>query len=564
MTPATLQTTLRTLLDLPAETEWVEFKEAKETFDFNKLGEYFSALSNEANLKGQQCGWLVFGVSSGFPRATKGSNYRRDRSSLDKLKHEIGQGTNNRTTFSEIYELNTADGRVVLFEIPPALRGVPTSWKGHFFGRDGESLVPLGLHKIEQIRRQVEREDWSVHLCDDATLNDLDPEAINVARREYKSKHSMWASEVDQWNDHTFLNKAKLCIKGRLTRAAIILLGRDEAEHYLSPGIARITWVTHRDTDDDPDYQHFGPPLMLAVDKVFAKIRNRTYRYLANRSLFPTEISQYDPWVIRETLHNCIAHQDYSRGGKINVVEESDSLLFTNLGEFLPGSVEQVIVEDAPPELYVNRFLAEAMVNLNMIDTIGSGIKRMFRRQRERNFPMPDYDLTDPGRVKVRIIGGVIDEKYTRMLMALDNLDLMDVVALDKVQKGKPLTNHELKSLRRKKLVEGRRPNLFVSANVAADTDTLVDYLKRRGIDKQYSRRMVVELLECQGQASRSDIDKLLANKLSDALDEEQKRNSITNLLQEMRRDNTIQPVAGKRGRGAKWELCKPDPEGSG
>ena len=166
--------------------------------------------------------------------------------------------------------------------------------------------------------------------------------------------------------------------------------------------------------------------MILAVDQVFARIRNLKYRYLPDASLFPTEITQYDPWVIRETPHNCIAHQDYSQGGRINVVEEPESLFFTNLGDFIPGSVEEVIRRDAPPELYRNRFLAEAMVNLNMIDTIGSGIKRMFTKQRQRYFPLPDYDLSEPGRVKVRIIGKLIDEKYTRMLMQRTDLDLMD------------------------------------------------------------------------------------------------------------------------------------------
>jgi ATP-dependent DNA helicase RecG len=273
------------------------------------------------------------------------------------------------------------------------------------------------------------------------------------------------------------------------------------------------------------------------------------------------EITQYDPWVIRETLHNCIAHQEYPRGGRINVVEESESLLFTNLGEFLPGSVEEVIRQDAPPEVYRNRFLAEAMVNLNMIETIGSGIKRMFTKQRERNFPMPDYDLSRAGKVKVGIMGKVIDEKYTRMLMARTDLDLMDVIALDKVQKGKRISTDEFKSLKGKKLVEGRRPNLFVSAEVAAAAETMVDYLKKRGIDKAYCQKMVVELLRRQGQATRRDFEKLLLGKLSDALDDDQKRNAVTNLLQEMRRGGIIRPVGGKRGRGAGWELCNPSPQ---
>jgi ATP-dependent DNA helicase RecG len=161
----------------------------------------------------------------------------------------------------------------------------------------------------------------------------------------------------------------------------------------------------------------------------------------------------------------------------------------------------------------------------------------------------------------VRIIGKVIDEKYTRMLIGRADLDLKDVIALDKVQKRHPLNDDEWKSLKRKKLVEGRRPNLVVSAEVATAMGTTVDYLKRRGIDKGYCRKMVLDLLGMQGQATRQDFDNLLLEKLSDALSENQKRTFIKNLLQEMRHDGVIQPVGGRRGTGAKWELSRPAPK---
>ena len=384
-------------------------------------------------------------------------------------------------------------------------------------------------------------------------MNDLDPNAIRFARQEYKNKQPALAAEVDGWDDTTFLNKAKVCINGQITRTAIILLGKNESEHYLSPGIARISWVLKDEHGIEKAYQHFGPPLILAVDQVFAKIRNLTYRYLPDASLFPTEITQYDPWVVRETLHNCIAHEDYPKGGKINVVETPTSLLFTNVGMFLPGTVEEVIVRDAPPEVYPNRFLAEAMVNLNMIDTIGSGIKRMFTRQRQRNFPMPDYDLGEKERVKVRVIGEVIDDKYTRMLMARTDLDLLDVIALDKVQKGTQISEDEFRSLKGKKLIEGRRPNLIVSAEIAAATETQAEYIKKRAFDKDHYKAMLAAYLKQFGEAKREDIDKLLLDKLSAALSDEQKENFVTNLLQEMRKDGTIHAEGTKRW--ATWRL---------
>jgi ATP-dependent DNA helicase RecG len=281
------------------------------------------------------------------------------------------------------------------------------------------------------------------------------------------------------------------------------------------------------------------------------------YRHIPNRQLqlFPIEIAQYDTWVIRESLHNCIAHQDYRLHGRINVVEEPDSLLFTNLGDFLPGSIEEVILMDAPPEFYRNRFLAEAMVNLNMIDTIGSGIKRMFTMQRQRNFPMPDYNLNEPGRVKVRIIGKVIDDRYTRVLIERTDLGLWEVIALDKVQKGKSLTDNEFRLLKNKRLIEGRRPNLFVSAEIAAATETKADYIKKRAFDKRHYKKMIEDYLQRFHIATRADFDKLLMEKLSEALNNEQKKNFVTNLLQDMRRKKIIHPVKGKRGRGAEWEL---------
>lgn len=555
MTQAELQAKLDELLALPGETEWVEFKEAKRNHDFDDLGRYFSALSNEANLKRQHFGWFVFGVQD-KPRRVVGSNYRPNRPDLDSLKQEIAVHTSNGLTFEEIYELNTPEGRVVLFQVPAASAGIPTTWKGHAYGRNGGSLGALSLQETEQIRYQPVRIDWSASLCAGATLDDLDAEAVAFARSQYKRKNPSFAAEVDGWDVSTFLNKARLAISVRITRAAIILLGKEETETLLSPAQARITWILKDASGVERDYQHFGPPFLLNVEEVYRKIRNLNYRYLRNASLFPTEITKYDPWVMREALHNCIAHQDYSLSGRINVVEEEDELLLTNLGRFLPETVERVIEQDAPQEAYRNPFLATAMVNLNMIDTIGSGIKRMFRVQRERFFPLPDYDLTDPCRVKVRITGKVLDENYTRILMTETDLSLPDVIALDKIQKRMPISDEEFRSLKDKQLVEGRRPNLIVSATVAAVTGDRSKYIKLRGLDKQHYKKLILTYLHKFGSARRSDIEDFLLDKLPDALTPTQKEKKVGNLLQEMaRHDGTIQA----RGTtiSATWVLTK-------
>jgi len=153
--------------------------------------------------------------------------------------------------------------------------------------------------------------DWSAQICEGSTIEDLDPTAIMKARQNYKEKFPDNARDVDNWDDLTFLNKAKITIQGKITRTAIILLGKEESEHFISPSVAKITWVLKDENNIGKDYEHFGPPFILNVEAVYAKIRNLKYRYLLNTSLFPTEITKYEPWVIREALNNCIAHQDY-------------------------------------------------------------------------------------------------------------------------------------------------------------------------------------------------------------------------------------------------------------
>jgi ATP-dependent DNA helicase RecG len=174
------------MLNLPAEYEIVEFKHAKGDFHFDNLGKYFSALSNEANLKHQPTAWLIFGVTNN--RQVVGTNYHADRPSLDRLKKGIADKTTNRITFVEIHEVAHENCRVIMFEIPAAPKGVPIAFNGHYYGRDGESLSPLNLEEIERIRVQATLEDWSKTIVPDVGLSDLDEEAIRVARKNFKDK----------------------------------------------------------------------------------------------------------------------------------------------------------------------------------------------------------------------------------------------------------------------------------------------------------------------------------------------------------------------------------------
>lgn len=191
-----------------------------------------------------------------------------------------------------------------------------------------------------------------------------------------------------------------------------------------------------------------------------------------------------------------------------------------------------------------------------MIDTVGSGIRKMFDLQMKRYFPLPDYDLEEPERVKVRIFGKIINENYTRLLINRPELDFKTIMDLDKVQKGLPIADADAKKLRSQGLIEGRKPNYYVSAKVATITDNRSGYIKNRAFDDGYYKDLVVSYLKKYKSATRKDLDDLLRDKLSDALESKQKTNKIRNLIFAMsNKDKTI--VNKGNNRNPIWVLNK-------
>jgi ATP-dependent DNA helicase RecG len=537
------------------ENEVIEFKAAGNDYDKDRIGQYFSALSNEANLKRLQHGWLVFGVDN-KTHAVVGSNYR-DARGLETLKHEIGQNTTGGITFTDIFEVYDGDLRVVMFKIPAAVVAVPTAWKNHWYGRDGESLVALSMDELDRLRGQSRR-DWSMQLIEDSSIGMLDTEAIRIARDNYKVKQNREhiSAEVDQMTDERFLTKLKLFVDGKLTNAAMVLLGNPDYDRFLEPP-ARFMWRFYGASDMVKDYEEFNIPFITVVDKVYAKVRNLTYRYMPNQmTLFPSETQQYDASLLRELLNNCIAHQDYTIGGRVYLDEYDDTVVITNPGNFLPGDVREVLKPGYTAPYYRNQLLADAMVKLNMIDTVQMGIRKVFNIQRSRYFPMPDYELGTPQKVAVKVYGTILDENYTRLLFGHDELGIDTVFLLDRIQKRLPLENTQYKQLRRDGLIEGKIPNVYVSAKVAAIVGEREQYTKNKALEDKYYTDLIVAHLQNFGCGTKSDIMKLLGDKLSDTLDDKQKENKVRYFLTSLHRKGVIERTSGNRRTGA-WRLAE-------
>lgn len=519
------------------ENEVVEFKKAENSFDFDDLGKYFSALSNEANLRGLDFAWLILGYDEKKHQLV-GTSYKNGEGALNNVKHDFAQHTTDGQTFREIIPIEVEGKRILMFKIPAAPRNIVMKWKGIAYGRDGESLKPLNQSKQDEIRRQTPEPDWSAEIVPDATIDDLDEVAIAKARKMFKKVHSrISAEEVNRWSTEEFLSKCELMVNGKLTRAAIILLGKMFSDSKLRPAVAEVTWTLRDEKKDVVDYEHFSVPFILTVDEILAKIHNLTLREMPGGTLFPDTMKQYDDYTIREALHNCIAHQDYTLRQRINFVENPGFLYYANGGSFIPGTLENALATNGPQRFFRNSCLCKAMVHFNMIDTVSRGIKKMFTEQMERRFPMPDYEIdNDKKEVAVRIYGNVINERYTNLLKDNRNLTLQDCISLDAIQKGLRIDDKIAQDLLKRGLIEGEAPDYTISLSVAKASKQLPGYTKVKGLERDKIKHMVLQYIQNAGSdgAKRSDILEYLQDTLPIRNTKEQNLRMLGNILSEM------------------------------
>lgn len=497
------------------------------------VGEYISALSNGSAINNRDFGYLVLGIEDGTKKVVgtnlKMSSYKVGNQDFELWLRNFIHPKINFEFFETIYQ----GFPVVVVRIPMA-KNEPTNFQKKPFIRINSQKTDLRNHP-EYVRKIYNSlTDWSAKTIETAYIEDLDPQALIVARTKFKEKNinESFYNEIDNWETAKFLDKAKISINGKITNTAILLLGKQESVHYLLPSICEITWKL--DTEERA-YEHFGSPLLLNTTKILQRIRNYQYKFFPNNELLATTVNKYESRVILEALHNAIAHQDYALNSRIILTEKAEKLLFRNAGGFYLGNPEEYFFGEKTPDRYRNPFLVKAMQNLGMIDTMGYGIYTMLLEQRKRFFPLPDYAESTSENVVLAIYGQEIDTNYSKLLIENKGLPLSTVVLLDKVQKKQTITKDATDLLRKEKLIEGRGSNIYVSASVARVTNRQADYIKNKGFDDEYYRNLIREYIKKFNQATRKQLDELLLDKLPDILNQQQKVNKITNLIANLR-----------------------------
>lgn len=546
-----LRNCLPDLLAQPEETRWLEFKVDK--LDSARVGEYISALANGACLDKQSEGWLLLGVEN-ETHAVVGTHKRLRKMRLgnEDLEFHLRRKLDPCPAF-EFCHIEWEGQVVEAVRVAPVL-GQPVRYGSEAFIRINSQTTTL--RKYPDLARAIynSQQDWFECICEGATVEDLDEEALRVARRVFLRRHQEIADDIEQWDDTVFLNRVKLMRKEKVTRAAILLLGKGTSSHLLTPVVAEMTWKL--DSAGERAYEHFGLPFMLSTTRILQKIRNYAQKIFPNNSLIPSETMKYDTEMVLEAMHNCIAHQDYTRASRIIVTEHEDRLVFRNVGSFYSGKPQDYPLGNHTPERYRNKFLAEAMTRLGMVDTMGYGIHKMYVRQRERCFPMPDFNL-EPDAVELTIYGKTISEDYGKILLERTDVTLEEAIALDYVQKKQSLPDDSVAALRQRHLIEGRKPHYFIAKDIAVVTGKKVEYLEHKGINRKLLKEHIVNAIREVKSMNRAEISQLIERHLATHLTDKQKYDLTSRLIWELStKENRIQNIGTAR-RGAVWSLVK-------
>lgn len=499
-------------------------------------------------------GFLVIGVEdrtlnivgTDVSKLTFNGQVANTQSAVFKL---VEQCTNLPSEGLSISEFITKDTNKVVWiiQIPKHHPRRPVYAHRKAWQRIEDSLVEMTPERLNVILEEPipTAKDWSAQIVPNATINDLDELALAKARLMFKKVHGSRISpeEIKSWSDETFLSKSGVMIDGQLTRAAIILLGKPEASFKLRPAVVEISWSRRNKDQDVVDFEHFSSPFILTVDQVLARVDNLTFREMPGGTLFPDTKQQYDDYTMRETLHNCIAHQDYTLQERIILVENPGFLYYVNGGSFIPGTLENALTTQGPQIHFRNACLCRAMVNFNMIDTIGRGIRKMFNEQRSRLFPMPDYDIDAVNRrVAVTLYGSVIDERYCKILKNEKNLTLQDCIWLDAVQKGRKINKETALNLKKRGLIEGRGPNYRISLVIAKKIRQLSAYTKNKGLEAEKMKQMILQYLKNAGDegAKRGALYEYLKDVMPHDKTVAQKNRMLSDLLDSMKKSELI------------------------
>jgi ATP-dependent DNA helicase RecG len=520
------------------ENEHLEFKEAKNNFDFDTLVKYCAAIANEGG------GKMVLGVTDQRPRRVVGSH---EFANLERTKAGIIECLHLRI---EADELQHPNGRVLVFEMPARPIGVPIPYKGAYWMRAGEDLVPMTPDKLKRIFDEAVP-DYTAEVCEKATIDDLAPAAIQEFRQRWQRKSGN--EMLGKLSDERLLSGAELIVGGKITFAALILLGTRQAlGRYLAQAEVIFEYRSNEAPGPAQQREEYRQSFLLFFDDLWKKINLRNDLQHFQDGFYMNSIPTFNEIVCREAILNAVSHRDYRHPGSIFVKQFPRRLEIISPGGFPLGITPQNIISEQLPR---NRRLAESFARCGLVERAGQGADLMFGWCIKESKPHPDYSQTNEHRVWMKLNGEIQDPHFLRFLEKigaekLSTFVIEDLLVLDLIHREQRIPR-ELKPRVAKLLDEGvierAGGGKFLLARGFYDfIGRKGVYTRKRGLDKETNKALLLKhIRDHQEEGSKlSDLMEVLPS---------HSRRQVQNLLKELCDEAKIE----QRGRtsAGRWYL---------
>ena len=470
------------------EDEHLEFKEAKKNFHFEELVNYCVALANEGG------GRMILGVTDKMPRKVVGSqafsNLERTKAGLiDRVRLRI-----------DVEEIPHPNGRVLIFQVPSRPIGMPMQYKGAYWMRGGEALIPMTPDQLQRIFAES-GPDFSAEICTPAQLGDLDQNAVEILRRLWQSRSS--DQDISVRPIAQLLSDAELVVDGRVTYAALILLGKREAlGKYLAQSEVIFEYRSNEVPGPAAERHEFRQGFLLVLDEIWRLINLRNDRQSFQQGFFVWDVPTFNERMVREAVLNAVSHRDYRHGGSVFIRQYPRRIEIVSPGGFPAGITPDNILRQQNPR---NRRIAEALGKCGLVERAGQGFDRIFRECIQQSKPLPDFSHTDAYSVWLTLHGEIQDPEFLRFLEEIGQEKLAafginDFLVVDLVHREQPVpddlqsrVDHLLAQGIIERVGRGRGVRLMLSRQFYRYIGKAGTYTRKRGLDRETNKELLLK-----------------------------------------------------------------------
>jgi ATP-dependent DNA helicase RecG len=530
------------------EDEHTERKSATTNFDRDKLYSYIAALANEGG------GNLLMGVNNdGTIIGTQ--TYRNPTS----LKQEIlSNGSMSRRLRVQIFEEVIDGKRVVLFKIPARPRGEAISYKGSYYMRSGESLVPMNFDTITAISSES-TSDFSAEIVENLSVSDLEDAAIEKARELWLAKSG--STRINSMTRAELLAGLELADERGVTYAALLLLGNENIIKRFAPN-CELVWEFRKHASDIEFVarKEYKQPFVMYFDALWEQVDSRNDVAHIREGFLVRDISAFSESVVREAVLNAVAHRDYQDPGSVYVRQSPEQLVIESPGGFVNGVTPANIIEiSSRPR---NRRIAEAFQKLGLVERSGQGADKIFLETIAAGKGLPDYSSSSNSEVKLVVNAQIQDMDFIKFLDKVASetnivLTAQDYVVLEQVRQGILSSMSDDKSLNRllelgliEKMRRGRNNKPILSKRYYVAFNKRGEYTRQKGLGKSANLEIILKHLEIHGKGYARDIEQALPHVT---------RASINRYLKELSVSERIELVGNRNAPSGKdrayWRL---------